>query len=148
MRCHAVVAAVGVAAGVTVALVPVTQAGSLDVQITTVRAAERGPSDAQLVALRPRLRRLVGYRSYRVVQEQRRQCAWGNREAFTIPGGRFLHVMPKGMRDQAVLMQIQLQDGARALVDTDVRLQNRGVMLFSVGEDADGALLIIVRAED
>jgi len=62
-----------------------------------------------------------------------------------------LHVVPKGMRDQAVVMSVKLMDGSRALVDTDVRLQNRGVMLFGVGQDAraaEGALIIMLRAED
>ena len=52
-----VVAAVTV--GVLVAVSAV--AYGLQVQITTVRATEHGPSDAQLVALRPRLRPLAGY---------------------------------------------------------------------------------------
>jgi hypothetical protein len=123
----------------------------VQVQVTSVRAYERGPSDAQLIQLRPRLRRLVGYRSFRIVGQERRDCAWGTREAFTIPGGRLLHVVPKGMREQAVLMQVQLMDGRRALVDTDVRLQNRGVMLFGVDKDAPpegGALIIMLRAEE
>ena len=146
-----VVAACGVAA--VLCSVGAVVAGDLDVQITTVRAMERGPSDAQLVDLRPRLRRLVpgGYRSYHVIQDERRRCTWGTGEAFAIPGGRLLHVMPKGMRDQAVMMQIQLRQGAQALVDTDVRLQNRGVFLFGVHPNAgaeSGTLIIMVRAED
>ena len=143
------VAACGLAA--VLCSVGAVAAGDLDVQITTVRATERGPSDAQLVDLRARLRRLVpgGYRSYRIIQNERRRCTWGTGEAFAIPGGRLLHVMPKGMRDQAVMMQIQLRQGAQALVDTDVRLQNRGVMLFGVGQDARSrALIIMVRAEE
>src|SRR5439155_3683874 len=109
------------------------------------------PSDAQLVALRPRLRRLVGYRSFQVVRQERRRCSWQNVEAFKIPGGRLLHVVPKGMRDQTVMMQVKLLDRHRALVDTDVRLQNRGVMLFGVARNAPevgGALIIMLRAED
>lgn len=144
-------AALGVAAAMMAPADRGASAGELDVQITTVRASEHGPSDAQLVALRPRLRRLVGYRSYRIIQTERRRCIWGTREAFTIPGGRLLHVIPKAMREQAVLMQIQLVEGARALVDTDVRLQNHGVMLFGVNQDegaGDGALIIMLRAED
>ncbi len=120
------------------------------VQITTVRASESGPSDVQLLELRPRLPRLVGYRSFHVVQQERRLCDWRTSEAFTIPGGRLLHVVPKAMRDQAVVMQVQLLDGRRSLVDTDVRLQNRGVMLFGVDQDAHaagGALIIMLRAE-
>ena len=145
--------ALGMAAAVMGAVAPGAVAGELDVQITTVRASERGPSDSQLVALRPRLRRLVGYRSYRIIQDERRRCSWGRREAFTIPGGRLLRVVPKGMRDTAVMMQIQIVEGVRALVDTDVRLQNGGVMLLGMNQEestpeGDGALIIMIRAED
>lgn len=144
-------AVLGVATAAVMGLGAAAVAGELVVQITIVRASESGPSDAQLVQFRPRLRRLVGYRSYRVIQDERRRCSWGNREAFPIPGGRLLHVVPKGMREEAVLMQIQLLEGPRALVDTDVRLQNRGVMLFGVSQGVppgEGPLIIMVRAED
>ena len=144
-------AALGMAAAMVGSVGGAVLAGELQVQITTVRASAHGPSDAQLIQFRPRLRRLVGYRSYRVIQDERRRCPWGSREAFTIPGGRLLRVVAKGMRDEAVMMQLQLVQGARALVDTDVRLQNRGVMLFGVNQDEgadDGALIIMIRAED
>jgi len=143
-------AVLGLAVGVFV-LLAAAHARALEVQITTVRASDRGPSDAQLLDLRPRLRRLVGYRSFQIVGEERRHCAWQTNEAFTIPGGRLLHVTPKAMRDQAVVMQVKLMDGSRALVDTDVRLQNRGVMLFGVDQDSrapTGAIIIMLRAED
>jgi hypothetical protein len=140
----------GLAVG-TLVLLAAAHALALEVQITTVRASEHGPSDAQLIDLRPRLRRLVGYRSFQVVGKERRRCAWQTSEAFALPGGRILRVAPKAMRDQAVVMSVKLMDGSRALVDTDVRLQNRGVMLFGVGQDshaAEGALIIMLRAED
>ena len=125
-------------------------AHGLEVQITTVRVVDHGRSDAQLDALRPRLRRLVGYRSFQIVREERRQCAWQTAEAFKIPGGRVLHVVPKGMREQAVAMQVRLVDRRRPLVDTDFRLQNRGVLLFAVDRDVRGAqpLIIVLKAEE
>ena len=107
-------AMLGLAAGALV-LLAAAHALALEVQITTVRASEHGPSDAQLIDLRPRLRRLVGYRSFQVVGKERRRCAWQTSEAFAIPGGRMLHVVPKGMRDQAVVMSVKLMDGSRAL---------------------------------
>jgi hypothetical protein len=139
-----------VAAGL-VLLVGASAIHALDVEITTVRAAATGPSDARLLELRPRLRRLVGYRSFRVVQIERRTCAWRTGAAFALPGGRALHIVPKGMRDQAVVMQVRLVEGPHALVDTDVRLQNRGVMLFGVDDDGrvqGEALIIMLRAEE
>lgn len=139
------------AAAVSYVIAAAALCQAVDVQITTVRALEHGPSDAQLIALRPRLRRLVGYRSFQVIGQERRRCAWQEREAFDIPGGRLLHVQPKTMRDQAVVMRVALLDGQRTLIDTDVRLQNRGVMLFGVDTDshvADGALIIMLKAEE
>jgi hypothetical protein len=130
---------------------PAAEAESnLDVQVTTVRAAERGPCDPQLEALRPRLRRLAGYRAYRLVGDQQRRVAWRNTEAFDLGDGRTLLLLPKGMDDQRVKMQVRLLDGRRRLVDTNVRLVNGGTMVFGVGRDAragNGALLILLRAE-
>jgi hypothetical protein len=136
--------------GALAVLVAASVSYAVEVQITTVRAADHGPVDSQLLELRPRLRRLVGYRSFQVVREERRQCAWQSHEAFKIPGGRLLHVVPKGMRDQEVVMQVRLIQRSRALIDTDVRLQNRGVMLFGVDRNSgtDGATIIMLRAEE
>lgn len=139
------------AAAVSYVIAAAALCQAVEVQITTVRALEHGPSDAQLIALRPRLRRLVGYRSFQVIGQERRRCAWQEREAFDIPGGRLLHVEPRGMRDQAVVMRVALLEGERTLIDTDVRLQNRGVMLFGVDTDSrvpDGALIIMLKAEE
>jgi hypothetical protein len=124
---------------------------AVDVHIVAVQASPTGPSDVQLLQLRPRLRRLVGYRSFRIIQQERRECAWRSRAAFSIPGGRALYIVPKAMRDEAVAMQVQLLDGTRALVDTDVRLQNRGVILLGVEptpQTDDGALIIMLKAEE
>ena len=139
------------AAAVSYVIAAAALCQAVDVQVTTVRALEHGPSDAQLVALRPRLRRLVGYRSFQVIGQEKRRCTWQEREAFDIPGGRLLHVEPRGMRDQAVVMRVALLDGERTLIDTDVRLQNRGVLLFGVDTDSrvpDGALIIMLKAEE
>ena len=141
-----------VALGLLAAAVPIAAAVALgmEVQVVSVRAEERGPSDVELQPVRARLRRLVGYRSFRVVQQERRQCTWRNPEEFVIPGGRSLRIMPKGLHNEAVMMQIRLFDGRRRLVDTDVRLRNRGTMLLGVGHQAgraDGALIIMLKAE-
>jgi hypothetical protein len=138
-----------VVTGAFAVLVAASLAHALQVQITTVRAADHGPVDSQLLEIRPRLRRLVGYRSFQVVRDERRQCAWQSHEAFKIPGGRLLHIVPKGMRDHEVVMQVRLIQRSRPLLDTDVRLQNRGVMLFGVDRNAaDGATIIMLRAEE
>ena len=143
--------AFGLAIGAVSLLTASTVTLALEMQITTVRAAEHGPSDAELSELRPRLRRLAGYRSFQVVRVEHRQCPWQTTEAFKIPGGRLLRVVPKAMRDQAVVMRVKLVERRRALVDTDLRLQNGGVLLLGVEQDPrtpDRALIIMLRAEE
>jgi len=129
---------------------PAAQAADdLAIQVTTVHAADSGPCDPQLEALRPRLRRLAGYRAYQLLDRQQRTVSWRNTEEFDLGGGRTLVLLPKGMSDQRVMMQVRLLEGRKRLVDTNVRLANGGTMVFGVGRDArggDGALLILLRA--
>ena len=123
----------------------------LDIQVTTVRAVENGPCDPQLESLRPRLRHIAGYRAYQLVGEQQRRVAWRNTEAFDVGDGRSLVLLPKGMADERVMMQVRLLEGRKRLVDTNVRLLNGGTMVFGVGRDArsgDGAILILLRAQN
>jgi hypothetical protein len=133
---------------VTVLSLAPRQALALVVQITAVEASYEGPSDPRLTNMRPRLRRLVGYRAFRVLQEEKRNCAWRSPAAFSLPGGRLVHVMPKVMRDDEVMMHVSVVNGPRSLVDTDLRLQNNGVMLIGVDDDvhAPGILLIMLKA--
>ena len=122
----------------------------LRVQVTAVRAAESGPSDPQLVSLRPRLRRLVGYRAFQIVQREERPCEWRTETRFALPGGRHLKLLPKSIDRDMVKMQVRLLEGRRRLVDTNVGVMNGGTMMFGVGRDpriGDDALIIMLKAE-
>jgi len=118
-------------------------------QVVTVKARERGETDPQLRPLRPRLRNLVGYRSYRMVNDQQRGCTWQVSQQFILPGGRVLLLRPERMADQHVVMQVRLLQGDERLIDTDVQLRNQGVMFLAMGRNNganDGALLIMLKA--
>jgi len=118
-------------------------------QVVTVKAREHGESDPELRTLRPRLRRLVGYRSYRMVEDQQRGCAWQVPQQFRLPGGRVLVLLPERLTDHRVIMQVRLLQGDERLVDTDVQLRNQGTMFLALGRNgrtSDGALLIMLKA--
>ena len=145
-----------VTAALSVALVAATaalaEAGApeaLRIQVTAVRAAESGPSDPQLVSLRPRLRKLVGYRAFKIVQREERPCALRTEARFALPGDRQLKLLPKSVDDDVVKMQVRLLEGRRRLVDTNVGVTNGGTMLFGVGkaQGDDGALIIMLKTE-
>jgi len=122
----------------------------LAVQITTVRATEDGTCDPQLEGMRLRLRKLAGYRGYQLLGDERRRVAWRETEEFDLGEGRSMLLLPKGMDDQRIVMQVRLLEGRRRLVDTNVRLINGGTMVFGVGRDArggNGAVLILLHAQ-
>ena len=140
-------AAVLAASSIVVHAVP---AAGLQIEVTSVRATESGPSDPELVSLRPRLRRLVGYRAFQIVGHEIRRCDWRSETRFTIPGGRHLQLLPKGYDDDVVKMEVRLLEGRRRLVDTNVRVMRGGTMMFGVGRIAqigDDALIILLKAD-
>jgi hypothetical protein len=123
---------------------------TLHIEVTAVRALDSGPSDPELVALRPRLRRLAGYRAYQVVTHEARNCDWRSESHFLIPGGRELQLLPKGYDDDVVKMEVRLLEGRRRLVDTNLQVMRGGTMMFGVGRDkriADEAQIILLKAE-
>ncbi len=143
-------AALGVALVASATLAQASPPDALRVQVTAVRAAESGPSDPQLVSLKSRLRRLVGYRAFQIVSREDRQCEWRSEARFVLPGGRKLQLLPKTFDQDVVKMQVRLLEGKRRLVDTNVGVMNGGTMLFGVGRDprmGDDALIIVLKAE-
>lgn len=138
-------------AGLALFGIAVPVARALEIQVTTVRATEQGQSDPVLVGLRPQLRRIVGARSYQVVSQERRRCTWRNAEDFALPAGVSMHLLPRSLEQGTVVMQVRLLDGRRRIVHTDVRLRNRGTMVFGMGHDphgSEGSLIVLLKAEE
>ena len=143
-------AALGMALAASAATALASSPDVLRIRVTAVRAAESGPSDPNLVSMRPRLRRLVGYRAFQVVSQEERPCDWRSEARFALPGDRRLQVLPKGRDKDMVKLQVRLLEGRRRLVDTNVGVMNGGTMMFGVGRDArigDEALIILLKAE-
>jgi len=118
------------------------------IEVTTLKAKGRGRSDPELRRLRSDLRRLAGYRAFKLVDEQRRTCRWQDPQEFRLPGGRRLYLRPKRLADERVVMQVRMLHGTRELVDTNVRMRDQGTLFFGMhrgdGLD-DGALLIMLK---
>ena len=129
-------------------VVDTARAQDVVLRVVTVKAKEHGDTDPELRSLRPRLRRLVGYRSYRMVAEQERGCTWQATQLFRLPGGNVLYLRPERMTDQRVVMQVRLLQGDERLVDTDIQLRDHGTMFLGMGRGGtnDGALLIMLKA--
>jgi hypothetical protein len=124
-------------------------AGAIELQVTTIRAADEGKCDPELRRWRPRLRKVAGYQSYQMIGRESRESDWRSTEEFHLPGGQSLQLRPRGMSNGNVVMHIRLLDGQQRLVDTSVRLPLESTMVVGVGRDArldDEATLILLRA--
>jgi hypothetical protein len=124
---------------------------AIELEVTTIRAADQGKCDPDLKRWRPRLRKVAGYQAYQKIGHEQRHSDWRSTEEFRLPGGRSLQLRPRGLSDGNVLMHIRLLDGQRRLVDTSVRLPLESTMVFGVGRDArldDEATLILLRAAE
>jgi hypothetical protein len=127
----------------------VARAEDVMVEVTMVKAKPNGSSDPSLRRWRSTLRRLAGYRAYRVVDTQQRGCNWSRRQAFQLPGGRVLYVTPRGLRGERVLMRVRLLEGTNEIVKTDVQVGDDGPMFMGMdpsGRTTNGTLMIMLTA--
>lgn len=126
-------------------------------------AAERAPQGVQLRIgtilasnesedFDPKLSRMknqlevIKYSSYRLVKEESQRVDWRRNAVFEIPGGRSLVVVPQEYRNQRLALKVRLIEGEKPLLDTTVRLRNRGYFLLGGPAHEGGVLILSISA--
>lgn len=126
-------------------------------------AAERAPQGVQLRIgtilasnesedFDPKLSRMknqlevIKYSSYRLVKEESQRVDWRRNAVFEIPGGRSLVVVPQEYRNQRLALKVRLIEGEKPLLDTTVRLRNRGYLLLGGPAHEGGVLILSISA--
>lgn len=89
---------------------------------------------------------VIKYRSYRLIKEESQKVPWQGNATFEIPGGRTLMVMPKEYRDNRLSLIVRLQEGEKPLLDTTVRIRNRGNFLLGGPAHEGGVLILSISA--
>src|SRR5215475_11968410 len=120
----------------------------VELQIETVLATNSSQDfDNRLNDIRPQLR-AFRYQSYRLVQEERRRVGWGKQADFTLPGGRFLQVVPKHYANERIALQVMLMEGSSPtpLMDTALSIRNHGTLFFGGRQHQGGTLIIRIGA--
>ena len=113
-------------------------------RVETVLATDTSQEfDNRLTGMRSQLL-AFRYSAYRLVQEERRQVGFGKQANFSLPGGRFLQVVPKEYVNEQIALQVMLMEGVTPspLMSTLLSIPNRG-MLFVGGRKHQGGTLII-----
>jgi hypothetical protein len=117
------------------------------VRIDTVLASNSGKTfDPALASLRQPFGRMFTYTSYRLVQGEQRRVHWRRETEFLLPGGRYLVIVPRGYKDDRVLLNVMLLAGTRPLINTTLSLKNHGVFLLAGPRYEEGTLIIAIGA--
>jgi hypothetical protein len=103
--------------------------------------------DTQLTPMGPRLRSLFSYTTYHLVSHATRETPIGTTLAFDLPGGRILHVEPNGVDGDMIVMQVELFQGERPLMTTDLKLRNHGILIVGGPRYEQGMLIISIGAD-
>lgn len=123
-----------------------SQPQSVQVSIGTILASNKSDEfDAQLKGLESQLR-VLKYKSYRLLKNESQNVPWQGSKAFEIPGGRFLSVSPQELRDNRISLKVRLTQGQKPLIDTTVRIANKGNFLLGGPPHEGGALVLSISA--
>jgi len=115
---------------------------TVSVKIETILASNQsGEFDSRLKALEKQLR-VLKYRSYRLLNEESKNVPSQGSASFEIPDGRSLIVWPQDFRNQQVALKVRLQGGQKPLLDTTIRLPNKGNFILG-GPPHDGGVLVL-----
>ena len=123
-----------------------TATGPVDVKIDSVLAADTNQGcDKQLTTLRDRLRRLFHYTTYRLVSHNEGSAGFGKSMIFTLPGGRILHIQPRGMNGDMIQMEVMLFRGEEPMMITDLSITNGGTFMVGGPRYEHGTLIISIK---
>jgi hypothetical protein len=115
---------------------------AIQVKIETILASNQSDEfDPRLKALEKQLK-VLKYRSYRLLKEESQTVPSHGSASFEIPGGRSLIVSPQDSRNQQVALKVRLQGGQKPLLDTTIRLPNKGNFILG-GPPHEGGVLVL-----
>lgn len=101
--------------------------------------------DAKLKPMEKQLK-VLKYRSYRSLKDESQEVAWRTNGVFEVPGGRFLTVAPQELRNNRIALKVRLTEGQKPLIDTTVRIPNRGNFILGGPPHEGGALVLSISA--
>ena len=125
---------------------PDKRGGQVEVTMGVVAASNSGKMfDHRLASLRSSFR-LFPYSSFRLLKQERRRVNWRREAEFHLPGGHYLLVIPSGYRDGRVSLNVMLIRGRRSLVNTVLKLKDKGTFLVGGPRYQDGVLFVSIGA--
>lgn len=104
-------------------------------------------TDTRLATVAHQLESSFHFTTYRLVSSQQAETRCGRTMVFTLPGGRILHVEPRGIDGNMITMQILLFQGERLIMATDVKMTNHGTLMVGGMRYEQGMLITSIAAD-
>jgi hypothetical protein len=117
------------------------------VYIDSVMAADTNEgTDPRLAPMGKKLQGLFGFSTYSLIGHDEGETNCGKMIAFTLPGGKILHVQPRAIDGDMIAMEIVLFDGTRPMMTTDLKLKNNGTLIVGGPRYEQGMMIISIGA--
>jgi hypothetical protein len=119
----------------------------VNVYVDSVMAADTNEgTDPRLAPMGQKLRGLFGFSTYSLIGHNEGETDCGKMIAFTVPGGKILHVQPRAIDGDMIAMEIVLFDGTRPMMTTDLKLKNNGTLIVGGPRYEQGMMIISIGA--
>ena len=119
----------------------------VNVYVDSVMAADTNEgTDPRLAPMGQKLRGLFGFSTYSLIGHNEGETDCGKMIAFTLPGGKILHVQPRAIDADMIAMEIVLFDGTRPMMTTDLKLKNNGTLIVGGPRYEQGMMIISIGA--
>ena len=119
---------------------------SVQVTIRSILAGNKADEfDAKLKGMESQLKSLK-YRSYRSLKDDSKIVPWQGTQSFDIPGGRTLTVTPQEFQDNRIAVKVRLTEGEKPVVDTTVKIPNKGNFILAGPAHEGGVLVLSISA--
>jgi hypothetical protein len=119
---------------------------TIQVTIGTILASNQSDEiDGKLKGIEKQLK-VMKYRSYRSLKEDSQSVPWQGTGVFEIPGGRSLTVVPQEFQNNRITLKVRLTEGEKPVLDTTVRIPNKGNFILGGPPHEGGALVLSISA--
>jgi hypothetical protein len=119
---------------------------SVQVTVWSILAGNKGDEfDPKLKALEQQLKPLK-HHSYKALKEETQNIPWRGSKAFEIPGGRSLTISTQEFQNNRIGLKIRLTQGDKPLIDTTVKIANKGNIILGGPPHEGGSLVLSISA--
>ena len=119
---------------------------SVQVTVRSILAGNQNDEfDPKLKGLEQQLKPLKN-RSYRALKDESQTIPWQGSKVFEIPGGRSLTIATQEFQNNRIGLKIRLTQGEKPLIDTTVKIPNKGNIILGGPTHEGGSLVLSISA--